>query len=141
MTEETQQTLLYGQLHEGLQYALIKSSAVSGARSYKELCIVERNEEQRLSDLSKQQQYIWSSTVDGSQDRQLPKQYKSSSTRCDSHGLNKTRLGLPSQSMPPSHCYICNDTGHIAKDCSKSGRSESIGTGRTNQLKLQQGHR
>jgi len=32
--------------------------------------------------------------------------------------------------------YICNDTGHIAKECSKSGRSESTDTGRANRLQV-----
>ena len=77
MMEDTQQTLLYGQLQEGLRYTLMKSPAVSGARSYQELCVAARNEEQRLNGLSKRQQYMWSSTTEGIQDRQLPRQYKS----------------------------------------------------------------
>jgi len=72
MTDEIQKTLLYGQLQEGLRYVLIKSPAVSGARSYKELCTAARNEERKLSNLSKWQQCIRGSTLD--EDRQLPKQ-------------------------------------------------------------------
>ena len=34
MSAETRDTLLYGQLQEGLTYTLVKSTAVSGARSY-----------------------------------------------------------------------------------------------------------
>ena len=39
MSAETRETLLYGQLQEGLTYTLVKSTAVSGARSYSELCL------------------------------------------------------------------------------------------------------
>ena len=34
----TRDTLLYGQLYEGLRYELVQSAAVSGAQSYQELC-------------------------------------------------------------------------------------------------------
>ena len=35
---ETRDTLLYGQLQEGLKYKLVRGPAVSGAQTYKELC-------------------------------------------------------------------------------------------------------
>ena len=38
MSSETRDTLLHGQLQEGLQYELMKSTAVSGAQAYQELC-------------------------------------------------------------------------------------------------------
>ena len=38
MSAETRDTLLYGQLQEGLKYTLVKSSAVSGARNYTVPC-------------------------------------------------------------------------------------------------------
>ena len=37
MGKNTHEVLLYGQLQEGLRYEIIKSPAVSGASSYKEL--------------------------------------------------------------------------------------------------------
>ena len=57
MSEETRNTLLYGQLNEGLKYNLIKSPAVSGASGYQQLCIAARNEERHQNDLIKRQQY------------------------------------------------------------------------------------
>ena len=54
---ETRDSLLHGQLHAGLRYDLMKSPAVSGAHSYTTLCIVAKNEERRLLELKKRQQY------------------------------------------------------------------------------------
>ena len=58
MSIETRDTLLYGQLQEGLSYALVKSPAVSGARSYSELCLAACNEERRLAELHRRQLYL-----------------------------------------------------------------------------------
>lgn len=57
MSEETESTLLYGQLNEGLKYDLIKASAVSGASNYQQLCTAARNKERRQGELLKRQQY------------------------------------------------------------------------------------
>jgi len=54
---ETRDTLLFGQLQEGLKYTLMKSPAVSGARNYGELCQAARSEEQRLAELLRRRQY------------------------------------------------------------------------------------
>ena len=53
-----QDTLLYGQLHEGLFYQLMEAPAVSGATSYTSLCLAVKNEEQRQAKLkNKPKQY------------------------------------------------------------------------------------
>jgi len=39
MSLETRQTLLHGQLQEGLRYNLMKAPAVAGAQTYPELCM------------------------------------------------------------------------------------------------------
>ena len=57
ISAETRDTLLHGQLHAGLRYNLMKSHAVSGAHSYSSLCIAAKNEERRLVELKKRQQY------------------------------------------------------------------------------------
>ena len=57
MSSETRETLLYGQLQEGLRLQLMRGPAVSGARNYQELCVAARNEEKRLADLRKRQEY------------------------------------------------------------------------------------
>ena len=57
MSDKTRNTLLYGQLNEGLKYSLIKSRAVSGASEYQQLCIAASNEERCQSELLRRQQY------------------------------------------------------------------------------------
>ena len=48
MSTETRAALLYGQLHVGLRYEVMKSPAVSGAKSYTALRLAAKSEEQRL---------------------------------------------------------------------------------------------
>ena len=55
MTTETRDALLQGQLQEGLQYAMVMAPAVSGARTYQELCIATKNEEHRQLALAQRQ--------------------------------------------------------------------------------------
>ena len=57
MSLETRETLLYGQLQDGLRLQLMRGPAVSGARGYQELCIAAKNEEKHLADLRKRQEY------------------------------------------------------------------------------------
>jgi len=49
--------LLYGQLQSSLAFELTKAPAVSGAKSYTKLFLAARNEEKRLAELRKRQQY------------------------------------------------------------------------------------
>ena len=58
LSAETRDTLLYGQLQEGLSYSLMESPSVSGAQSHRELCITAKKEERRLAELKKKQQYL-----------------------------------------------------------------------------------
>ena len=58
MSSETRDTLLHGQLQDGLKHELMRAPAVSGAQSYPELCLAARNEEKRLAELKKRQQYL-----------------------------------------------------------------------------------
>ena len=52
MSVETRDVLLYGKLQDGLRIDLVsKAPAISGAQSYKELCIAAKNEERRLAEL------------------------------------------------------------------------------------------
>ena len=57
MSMKTHNTLLYGQLHEGLRCNLLKSPAVSGAIGYTQLCVAARTEERRQNELSRRQHY------------------------------------------------------------------------------------
>ena len=57
MADETRDTLLHGQLQEGLHYELMKAPAVSGSHTYRELCLAARNEEKRVAELAKRRHY------------------------------------------------------------------------------------
>ena len=57
MSQETRNTLLHGQLQDGLRYEIMKAPAVSGAQNYPELCLASRNEEKLLLELKKREQY------------------------------------------------------------------------------------
>ena len=54
---DTREMILLTQLKEGLLYRLVESPAVSGARSYTELCLAAKNEEKRQAELSRRQYY------------------------------------------------------------------------------------
>ena len=55
--KETKETMFYGQLQEGLHLGILRSTSVSGAMSYKELYMAAKSEEQRQTELRKQQDY------------------------------------------------------------------------------------
>ena len=115
MSTETRDVLLYGKLQDGLRLDLVsKAPAISGAQSYKELCIAAKNEERRLAELKRKKQYT----------KEFPyhptnknNQQQDSSTRKDDK-----------RSKPPRQvrCYVCNSPDHLARDC-KATKSESRG--------------
>ena len=57
ISAEARDALLYGQLHEGLRYEIMKVPGVSGIDSNSALCIAAKSEERRLQELRKRQQY------------------------------------------------------------------------------------
>ena len=59
---ETRNALLHSQLQEGLKRKLMRAPAVSGAESYPALCLGAKNEERRLAEIKKRQQYRKSSS-------------------------------------------------------------------------------
>ena len=113
MSQETQDTLLLGQCQDRLRYDLMKAPAVSGARSYKELCMAAKNKEKRLVELRKRQQY--QKTV-------------SPSLRPVKNYTDHTTSNKPPQDTRPGvrKCYLCNRPGHIAWYC-RLKKSESRG--------------
>ena len=117
LSNETRDMLLYGQLQEGLLYTLIESPTVSGAQSYKELCLAARKEEKRLAELKKKQQYL------KNEKQQVP-QHKYQGFNVKSGNVDsKTSYSNYQKSR---RCYLCNSASHLAKDC-KVRKSESQG--------------
>ena len=113
----TRDALLHGQLYEGLRYDIMRSPAVSGAQSYKELCTAAKNEERRLAELQKRQQYS-RSKVPTPQDRMSKKAVDSK--------LPERTPPRPTLTQGARTCYTCGKPGHLARDC-RSRKSESGG--------------
>ena len=57
LSAETRKAFLYSQLQEGLRTDLMQNPSVSGALSYKTLCMAARNEEQRREEMKKRRNY------------------------------------------------------------------------------------
>ena len=112
---ETRDALLHGQLQEGLRLDIMKGPAVSGAQSYLDLCVAAKNEERRLLELRRKQQY----------QKAGPQPSQSSQS-----GKKTSAVSPSSEKQPPRpetrRCYICDKPGHLANRC-KQKRSESGG--------------
>jgi len=130
MSVETRDTLLFGQLQEGLKYMLMKSLAVSDARNYNELFQAAPSEERRLPGLQQQQIYQHdlpkfgnalkrNDNSKGNSDRR-----KSASSHMSSQTITKT--GAINDRFKAGKCWNCGKAGHIAADCRRP-RQESIG--------------
>ena len=129
MTKETRKTLLHGQLQEGLKYVLMKAPAVSGARDYQEPCTAAKNEERRLSELNKRQQYLRDSATEDMPSGQHKRhnrlvqgkqpQGDGNLARLNSGKDPANRTNPRDPTMPSStttkRCYICDNVGHLAK--------------------------
>ena len=109
MSVETHETILYSQLQEGLRHDLMKSPAVSGAQSYKELCLAAKNEEKRQAELKKRQEYNKKSYPE--QKKVGGMQQKRSAPTTQPAG----KYTNPRQEGPC--CYGCGRYGHIERNC------------------------
>ena len=106
--------MLYGQLQEGLHLSIIRSPSVSGALAYKELCMAAKHEEKRQLELRKRQESEW---ISGGRDNRL---------RDNRFRRSNDRGELPIPGNDPTgnrnntkKCYICNQTGHLARNCQR----------------------
>ena len=122
MTGETRDTLLYGQLQEGLKYDIMKSPAVSGAQKYSELCVSARNEERRLAELRKRQQYVRNNSTPSSTRPKEPSNPVAADSPSQGGGRPDSRQADSKKSG--RKCFICKKPGHLAHDC-RLRRAES----------------
>ena len=125
ISAEARDALLYGQLHEGLRYEIMKAPGVSGVDSYSALCIAAKSEERRLQELRKRQQYHKVST--GARPPVRPP-LSSKHASCSSSSPPKGRGGSRG-STEKRTCFVCDQPGHIAINCPKQ-RTESKGRGK-----------
>ena len=124
MGQETREVILHGQMQDGLRLELMKSPTVSGALTYKELCMSAKNEERRQAELRKRWDYFKQTSALPSP----PKKPDNKPARSQSGSLPflqpKTVVGSEAR-----RCYNCNKPGHLAKDC-RAPKTESSGRGR-----------
>ena len=116
MSNETRDMLLYCQVLEGLRYDLMKAPSVSGASNYSALCIAAKNEEKRLADLRKRQQYR------GGQRNATPKQ------NVDRGSSAGSSVGNGYETTPKNNqrrCFYCKKLGHQIDDCIARKKAES----------------
>ena len=113
ISTETRSALLQGQLQEGLRYALVTAPAVSGARTYQELCIAAKNEECRQLALSQRRLYK------SEQDVASKGVYPGTSliTRPIQRNQRRQTEQRPQDRGESRRCYICNSPDHLAKQC------------------------
>ena len=122
---ETRETMLYSQLQEGLLLSIVRSPSVSGCQTYKQLCIAAKQEEKRLADIRRRQQFQQTTKVTYSRQpdsrKKQPEGGKTTPSTKQSD-VNKRPRGVRA-------CYNCGSTEHIQAECKvrskESARTQS----------------
>ena len=132
LSKETKDAMLYGQLQEGLRLSIIRSPSVLGALAYKELCMAAKHEEKRQLELRKRQE---SERISGGRDNRQRdnrlKQDRRSNDRGELPIPDNEPTSLGNRNSSAKKCYICNQSGHLAKNC-RRGLREREATGNLN---------
>ena len=123
MSAETKDMLLYAQLQEGLHLQLLRAPAVSGAKNYQRLIVVVKNEERRIADLRRRQEYARSISQSSqfslsrrsfSQQNPKPKFSQSQGTaRTDQQPVSESKT----ERVMERKCYYCRKPGHLLHQC------------------------
>ena len=115
MSVETKDMLLYGQFQEGLHLQLMRSPAVSGAKNYQELLVVARNEERRLADLRRRQEYARSNSSQPKTKSVAPNLKAKLPQSNPEHQPPVSESGVGKQTE--RKCYYCRKPGHLLHQC------------------------
>ena len=115
MSNETRDALLFGQLQEGLKYALVRAPAVSGAQGYQQLCTAARNKERRLMELGRHRQNSrpQQATSPHRQQQLIPEL----STPVTGTTPQRTGYSTLAPSSQTRKCFHCHQPGHFARNC------------------------
>ncbi len=118
LSRETREAFLYDQLQEGLRYDLMRRPSVSGALTYRELCMAAQNEEKRQAEMQKRKQYH----KDG---YALRPSYRNPEKTFAQRGQTTTQPKSSPQQISKG-CYTCGKPGHSYCDC-KVSKTERTG--------------
>ena len=135
LSVETREAFLYSQLQEGLCTDLMQNPSVSGALTYKTLCIAARNEEQRMEEMKKRRNYRNGGHGEHEdlkrrevvQRSRVPSGYPTRNQQQQEGGSCRD-TSTPRPNEDTRECYNCGKRGHLMKDC-PSCKSESRGQG------------
>ena len=122
---ESRSIFLFTQMQDGLRQDLMRSPSVSGALSYSELCMAAKNEEKRLIELRKRQQFKQHASKQSTSHSQAPK--KGGNPRYENTSGGSHRFATRERIDPKTaRCNMCGEIGHFQRDC-KMSKSESRG--------------
>ena len=124
LSKETKETMLYGQMQEGLRLGILRSPSVLGAMSYEELCMAAKNEEQRQTELRKRQDYNRSHNSFPSNGKYDDRSTKDKSFKPRTQTGGGSQASSSGDARQQQRCYLCNQLGHIAKHCKQNKSKE-----------------
>ena len=107
--------MLFGQLQDGLKLSIMKSPAVSGCQSYKDLRMAAKNEKKLLVELCHRQPY------------QKAHAFHNNPRKSDD-STNRQLQDSTHHSGPGSRvfkCYKCGSTDHLQKHCKLAKREST----------------